>query len=147
VVADSVRSEGDTLTVSTRKGNDTIDAHLIATDRAALKILAAEGNDVLRGSRFDDVLDGGAGSDTYTGDLGLDEFFDASPSTDIDRLEEDLSQRAETTGADIGPLQRQAGYRQSAEQRGQCGLRGRQERRLRTERRWGPLASDATSRT
>jgi hypothetical protein len=45
VVADSVRAEGDTLIVSTRQGNDTIDASAIATDRAALKIIAGDGND------------------------------------------------------------------------------------------------------
>jgi hypothetical protein len=120
VVADSVRAEGDTLIVSTRQGNDTIDASAIATDRAALKIIAGDGNDILRGSRFNDVLDGGMGSDSFTGDLGYDVFLDSSPSAsngvddngdgridepaenEKDTLIEYLGARTETRGADVG---------------------------------------------
>jgi len=120
IVTDTVRSEGDTLIVSTGGGNDSIDASAVATDRAALKIVAGDGNDVLKGTRFDDVLDGGMGSDTYTGDMGLDAFFDASPSAsngvdddgdgrideadenEIDTLVENLGARADTTSADVG---------------------------------------------
>jgi Ca2+-binding RTX toxin-like protein len=114
VVADSVRSEGDTLTVSTRGGNDSIDASAVATDRAALTIIAGNGDDTLKGTRFNDVIDSGRGSDTVTGDFGLDEFFDSSPSAtngadddgdgrideadenEIDTLVENLATRTET---------------------------------------------------
>ncbi len=52
VVADSVRAEGDTLVISTLGGNDSIDAHDVKTDRAALRIVAGAGNDILKGTRF-----------------------------------------------------------------------------------------------
>ncbi|MBK8118783.1 MAG: hypothetical protein IPK39_05835 [Sulfuritalea sp.] len=103
VVSDSVRGEGDTLVIDTRKGNDSVDAHALTIDRAALRIVGGDGNDTLKGSRFNDVIDSGLGSDTVTGDLGLDEFLDASvAASDVDTLVEDLSARPETFGADVG---------------------------------------------
>jgi hypothetical protein len=120
IVTDTVRSEGDTLIVSTLGGNDIIDASAVATDRAALRIIAGDGNDTLKGTRFTDVIDSGRGSDTVTGDLGLDEFFDSSPSAtngvdddadgrideadenEIDTLVENLATRTETYSADVG---------------------------------------------
>ena len=42
-----------------------------------MTLIAGEGNDRLVGTPFDDVLDGGVGSDTYTGGEGFDIFRDA----------------------------------------------------------------------
>jgi Ca2+-binding RTX toxin-like protein len=64
IVADSIRAEGDKLVISTRGGNDTITATALTKDRAALTIIAGNGNDILTGSRFNDSLDGGLGNDT-----------------------------------------------------------------------------------
>ena len=120
VVSDSIRSEGDTLVISTRGGKDTVDAYAVATDRVALEIIGGEGDDTLSGSRFNDVIDSGMGSDTVRGDLGLDIFLDSSPSAtngvdddgdgrideadenEVDTLIEDLSIRTETFSADVG---------------------------------------------
>ena len=160
VFADSVRGEGDTLVVSTRAGADSVDASAIATDRAALKIIGGDGGDTLRGSRFNDVIDSGKGSDFVTGDLGLDEFFDSSPSAtngadddgdgrideadenEIDTLIENLGARVETAGADVGLYTDKLVIGTCSTPR-QRELRDRQERRQRADRRRRPLAGDA----
>jgi Ca2+-binding RTX toxin-like protein len=120
VVSDSIRTEGDALVISTRGGADTVTAAALTADRAALRIIGGFGDDTLKGSRFNDVIDSGKGSDKVTGDLGLDEFFDDSPSAsngvdddgdgrideadenEIDTLIENLGARVETAGADVG---------------------------------------------
>ena len=76
-IAQSVRSEGDALVVEGLGGNDSIDAHRVATDAISVELRGGDGNDTLVGSRFADVLDGGLGDDTFTGGEGLDVFRDA----------------------------------------------------------------------
>ena len=88
IVSSSVRADGDTLTIDGLSGNDTISAAAVNTDRAALKLYGSAGNDSVIGSRFNDVIDSGLGSDRVTGGLGFDLFFDASPGSDIDVLVE-----------------------------------------------------------
>ena len=87
-VIDSVRSQGDTLTVDAGDGNDTIDASQLNSDLLTLKLIGGAGNDRIIGSRYNDVIDSGQGNDRVTGGPGLDTFFDASPAGEIDTLVE-----------------------------------------------------------
>ena len=83
----AVRAAGDNLTIFGYGGDDTLDASGVAQDLIALTLDGGTGDDQLIGSPFNDVLKSGAGSDTVTGGLGLDQFFDASTSPgDIDTL-------------------------------------------------------------
>ena len=87
-VTNSVRSEGDTLVINGNGGADRIDASGLGNTNPAsstvypdLLVLMENGNaggDTLIGSPFNDVLNGGIGSDRVTGGPGLDTFFDDS---------------------------------------------------------------------
>ncbi|MDB4265389.1 hypothetical protein N9891_01425, partial [bacterium] len=90
-LTNTVRTEGDSLTIDGKNGNDTLDAvglgatttnpstgiEINATDQVAVTLIGGLGNDRLVGTPFADVLNGGLGDDTYTGGDGLDQFFDA----------------------------------------------------------------------
>ncbi len=86
-IVQSVRGEGDQMTIDSGAGNDILDASGLGTsspdeginrtNQIAVTLIAGEGNDRLVGTPFDDVLDGGVGSDTYTGGEGFDIFRDA----------------------------------------------------------------------
>jgi hypothetical protein len=79
-VADSVRSEGDTLIVSTRGGNDTIDASALTTDRAALRSSpgTATTSSAARVSTTSSMAAWAATASPETS--AYDVFLDASPS-------------------------------------------------------------------
>ncbi len=80
----SVRAEGDTLVLETLGGNDTLTASATdsggnpayTTDALALVLNSGAGNDIVKGSIFDDQINSGTGNDTVTGDDGLDRFTD-----------------------------------------------------------------------
>ena len=82
-VGQTVRSEGDALTVSAGAGDDTLDASALgtvgsaSTDRVAVTLRGEANDDRLIGTPFDDVLDGGSGNDRVTGGFGRDSFADA----------------------------------------------------------------------
>ncbi len=76
-VFNSIRADGDAVTIHGASGNDTINASAVATDLAALTIAGDADNDTLTGTPFNDALDGGVGNDTFTGGLGVDTFADA----------------------------------------------------------------------
>lgn len=96
-LTDSLRSEGDKLTIMAGAGNDTIDAGSVGVvdegytvrDAVAMTLMGEAGNDILIGSPFADVLDSGLGNDTVTGGFGLDTFVDAGG---IDTLAEVFDQ-------------------------------------------------------
>ena len=81
-IANSVRGEGDTLTLETLDGNDSIDAADMTIDTLALLLVTGSGADTVEGSPFADVINSGAGSDTVTGGEGRDVFIDAGGSRD-----------------------------------------------------------------
>ncbi|HSF97125.1 MAG TPA: calcium-binding protein, partial [Ornithinibacter sp.] len=97
-VGQSVRSEGDALTVSAGAGDDTLDASALgtvgsaSTNRIAVTLRGEANDDRLIGTPFDDVLDGGSGNDRVTGGFGLDTFEDAGGTDTL----------IETFDADIG---------------------------------------------
>lgn len=76
-VFNSIRADGDAVTVHGAGGDDAIDASAVATDLAALTLAGDAGDDTITGSAFADTLDGGLGNDTLTGGLGVDTFADA----------------------------------------------------------------------
>ena len=78
-IENSIRSEGDQLTLQSLAGDDRLDAStLVVNDLIAVVLEGGEGDDRLIGSPFNDILKGGTGSDTFTGGQGLDLFFDSS---------------------------------------------------------------------
>ena len=85
-VTNTVKSQGDTLTINALNGNNTINATGVgppapaarrATTRAWSTCIsrAGSGNDTLYASPFGDTLDGGAGNDTFVGGGGHDTFI------------------------------------------------------------------------
>lgn len=94
-VFNSIRADGDAVTVNGKGGHDTINAAAVSADQAILTLNGDAGNDTLTGSPFadslyggadndtlvggqgNDHLDGGLGNDTYTGGLGVDTYADA----------------------------------------------------------------------
>jgi hypothetical protein len=119
VVADTVRSEGDTLIVSTRGGNDT---HRRSAADAGPRCAAHQGGRQrhARGSRFNDVIDSGLGSDFCHRRPGPGRVLRCQPErqqrrgrrrrrphrradeNEIDTLVENLARRSETFSADVG---------------------------------------------
>ncbi|HTD67143.1 MAG TPA: calcium-binding protein, partial [Candidatus Limnocylindria bacterium] len=91
-VIKSVRGEGDTLTINTQAGDDSVNALALNNDRLALEIIGGEGHDTLKGSPFNDVIDSGLGNDFVTGGPGFDLFFDNSPEGEMDTLVEAFDQ-------------------------------------------------------
>jgi Ca2+-binding RTX toxin-like protein len=81
VVRETIRPEGDALTVEAKGGHDLLDATRLGiadatlgierTDLIAVTLVGGAGNDRLIGSPFDDILESGTGSDTVTGGEGL----------------------------------------------------------------------------
>ena len=97
LVINAVRhNEGDTLKVKSFAGDDIINAaglgdsdpddDVVFPDLVALELYGGDDDDRLTGTPFNDLIDGGRGSDTSTGGAGLDRFFDASDANDIDTL-------------------------------------------------------------
>ena len=85
---------GDRLIIRTGGGKDLIDASRLQTievvtfedgstfdveadDLLVFEFVSGDGDDVLIGSMFDDILNSGRGSDTVTGGPGLDTFIDS----------------------------------------------------------------------
>ena len=96
-IEQSVRGEGDSLTVDARAATTWLDAARLGvasleqgiaqTDQIALTLIGGTGNDRLIGTPFSDVLSSGEGSDTVTGGESLDVFIDSSTlATDVDTL-------------------------------------------------------------
>ncbi len=93
IVGGTNRDHGDVLRFETGDGNDIVDASALggeqtistgvpavqttvhSSDLIALQIVTGNGDDRLIGSPWNDLLDGGRGSDRYTGGDGLDTFF------------------------------------------------------------------------
>ena len=108
------------------------------------------------------MLDGGRGNDTYTGDLGLDEFFDASPSAingvdddgdgrvdeadedEIDTLVENLGARIETHSADVGLYNDKLVIGNLLNSGGSAGFEVGKNAADRADRRRRPLGRGAT---
>lgn len=100
IIGQSIRAEGDALTVDAKAGDDVMDAARLGyadpeegtrqTDQIALTLIGGSGDDRLIGTPFEDVLDSGTGSDTVTGGESRDIFLDASlpGSGDVDTLVE-----------------------------------------------------------
>ena len=96
IVGGTNRDHGDVLRFETGDGNDIVDASALGGEQTistgvpavqttvrgsnliALQIVTGNGDDRLIGSPWNDLLDGGRGSDRYTGGDGLDTFFDAT---------------------------------------------------------------------
>ncbi|MDQ7993168.1 MAG: calcium-binding protein, partial [Propionicimonas sp.] len=88
----AVRGQGDALAIDAREGDDTISAAAMTVDSAALTLVAGDGDDVLIGSPYADILDSGAGDDRVTGGPGQDVFRDGSGTDTL----------VETAASDIG---------------------------------------------
>src|SRR5581483_9601634 len=125
-IRDTVRaaSNGDTLIINGKDGDDTIDASLLGTpigqalpstsprDIVALVLEggdgepisasnpSGDGNDRLIGSPFNDVIDGGTGADVLTGGFGLDTF--KSENVDSHGNPVALDTLVETQNTDLG---------------------------------------------
>jgi Ca2+-binding RTX toxin-like protein len=65
---------GDTLTVTSRAGDDAVNATALAAGTIQFTADGGEGNDILIGSDGDDTLLGGAGDDILIGGLGDDKL-------------------------------------------------------------------------
>ena len=101
LVVNSVRGEGDKLKIEGLGGDDLINASALGDsnpdddvtfpDLTALFLIGGDGDDILIGTPFNDVLDSGLGSDTVTGGPGLDQFFDNSGENDVDTLVETIN--------------------------------------------------------
>ena len=107
-VQNTLRGNGDSLTVNGLDGADTIDASALGSssttstttfpvDLVALTITGGSGDDRLIGSPFADVIKGGTGNDTMTGGPGLDQFFsdnvagDGTTTTLVESMNTDLA--------------------------------------------------------
>jgi len=100
-ITQSVRSEGDALTVDAGAGDDILDASglglassqqgIAQTNQIAVTLIGGTGDDRLIGTPFDDVLDSGDGNDTVTGGEGLDTFIDSGGNdTLIETFDRDI---------------------------------------------------------
>ncbi|NOS68309.1 MAG: calcium-binding protein, partial [Verrucomicrobia bacterium] len=79
-ILNSLRAEGDTLIINGLAGDDTLTFAAVTTsnpDYIAVRLFGGDNNDTLIGTPYADYLDGGAGTDTFTGREGLDTFVDA----------------------------------------------------------------------
>ncbi|MFL2871082.1 MAG: calcium-binding protein, partial [Pirellulaceae bacterium] len=117
-IAQTVRAEGDRLTIISQDGDDLVDASLLSTsqtmtldgnsvevvapDMLVIDIQTGNGSDVLIGTAYQDYLAGGEGSDTYTGADGKDFFSDVdSDGNDYDTLIETFNRDVTLTDSTL----------------------------------------------